>query len=109
MFSVGCSLFVHAGPRTSTDYTVPADTADALSLFSFSVKPDPDVAGQTQIVFDPIVVGRSYTVMTSPHLGAGSWNPLSGGTTSNDGDERTVTDPAPGETATFYKVKIEKP
>lgn len=97
------------GQNNAFEFTAGLVPTNALSFFSFSVGPDPDNPGQTQIVFDPIVFGRNYTVMTSPDLGAGSWNPLSGGTPSDDGNVRTVTDPAPGETATFYKVKIEKP
>jgi len=97
------------GQNNTFEFNAGLVPTDALSFFSFSVGPGPDNPGQTQVVFDPIVAGRSYTVMTSPDLGAGSWNPLSGGTTSNDGDERTVTDSSATGTEKFYKVKIEKP
>ena len=97
------------GQNNAFEFTVGLIPTDALSYFSFSVGPVPNQPGQTQIVFDPIVDGRNYTVMTSLDLSQGSWNPLSGSTTSDNGAERTVTDPAESGTGKFYKVKIEKP
>lgn len=97
------------GQNNAFEFTAGLVPTHALSYFSFSVGPVPNQPGQTQIVFDPIVTGRNYTVMTSLDLSQGSWNPLSGSATSDRGTERTVTDPAVSGTGKFYKVKIEKP
>ncbi len=51
--------------------------------------------GQKKVIFDPIVDGRSYTVMTSLDLTPGSWDKLPGGSAS--------------ATRKFYKVEIVKP
>lgn len=82
---------------------------DPLSRFSLTIAPVPGQPGQKDIIFDPIVPGRSYAVMTSPDLTPGSWAPLPGGSITNNGDQRTVTDPAASETKKFYTVEIEKP
>ena len=91
------------------EYTAGLIPTDAQSRFSLSVAPIPGQPGQKDIVFDPIVAGRTYTVMTSPDLSLDSWDPLTGATESDDGDERTVTDPAAGGSRKFYKVEIENP
>ena len=82
---------------------------DPQSRFTLAIAPVPGQPGQKDIVFDPIVAGRSYTVMTSPDLTPGSWDPLPGGSITNNGDQRTVTDPTASGTRKFYTVEIEKP
>lgn len=47
--------------------------------------------------------------MTSPGLTPGSWVPLSGGSVSNDGNQRTVTYPGATATKKFSAVEIVKP
>jgi hypothetical protein len=82
---------------------------DPLSRFSLVIAPVPGQPGQKNVVFDPIIAGRTYTVMTSPDLTPGSWDPLADGTASDEGAQRTVTDPAASETKKFYTVEIVKP
>jgi hypothetical protein len=38
----------------------------------------------------------------------GSWAPLAGATVSDNGDERTITDPSGGERK-FYRVEVQRP
>lgn len=82
---------------------------DPQSIFSWKVSPNPGQPGESKIVFDPIVSGRVYTLQTSSILALGSWVPLTGTTTTDDGDERTVVDPNANSTRKFYRLKIEKP
>jgi hypothetical protein len=97
------------GQNNAFEFTAGLVPTDPQSRFSLSIVPVPGQPGQKQVIFDPIVGGRSYAVMTSPDLTPGSWAPLSGGSVSNDGDQRTVTDPAASETRKFYTVEIVKP
>jgi hypothetical protein len=97
------------GQNNAFEFTAGLIPTDPLSRFLVTIAPVPGQAGQKQIVFDPIVPGRSYTVQTSPNLTNGSWNPLSGGSASDDGDQRTITDLSASGTKKFYKVEIVKP
>ena len=97
------------GQNNAFEFTAGLVPTDAQSRFSLSIAPVPGQPGQKDIVFDPIVAGRTYTVKTSPDLSLGSWDTLTGATESDDGDERTVTDPAGGGTKKFYQVEIVKP
>ncbi|MEJ6578914.1 MAG: hypothetical protein QNL33_18440 [Akkermansiaceae bacterium] len=97
------------GQNNTFEFIAGVVPTDRLSFFSFSVQPFSGDPEQTQIVFDPIVADRSYTVMISSDLSSGSWNPFNSGTTSNDGDQRTVIDPTSRETQIFYRIRITRP
>ena len=97
------------GQNNRFEFTAGLIPTNRLSRFSLTIAPVPGQPGQKDVVFDPIVAGRSYTVMTSPDLTPGSWAPLPGGSISNNGDQRTVTDPAASGTKKFYTVEIERP
>lgn len=97
------------GQNNAFEFTAGLIPTDAQSRFTLTIAPVPGQPGEKQVIFDPIVAGRSYTVMTSPDLTPGSWDPLTGGSASDAGDQRTVTDPAASETKKFYKVEIVKP
>ena len=57
------------------------------------------------------VLGEQFALgtVTCEDLAADSWEPPIGGSASDDGDQRTVTDPAASETRKFHTVEIEKP
>ena len=97
------------GQNNAFEFTSGLIPTDPLSRFLVTINPVPGQPAQQQIVFEPIVAGRRYAVMTSPDLTPGSWVPLSGGNVSNDGDQRSVTDPAASETKKFPMVEIVKP
>ena len=97
------------GQNNSFEFTAGLVPTDPLSRFSLTIAPVPGEPGQKELVFDPIVGGRSYTVMTSTSMAPGSWSPLVGGIEVDDGDQRSVTDPSAGETSKFYRVEITKP
>ena len=97
------------GQNNAFEFTAGLVPTDALSRFSLSIAPIFGQPGQKDIVFDPIVAGRTYTVLTSPDLSLGSWDPLTGGSITNNGDQRTVTDTGASETRKFYQVEIVKP
>jgi hypothetical protein len=97
------------GQNNAFEETAGLIPTDPLSRFSLTIAPVPGQPTQKDIIFDPIVPGRSYAVMTSPDLTPGSWAPLSGGIASDDGNQRTVTDTSATATKKFYTVEIVKP
>ena len=97
------------GQNNAFEFTAGLIPTNAQSRFTLSVAPVSGQPGQKDIVFDPIVAGRTYTVLVSPDLTNGSWNPLTDGSITNNGDQRTVTDTGASETRKFYQVEIVKP
>jgi hypothetical protein len=91
------------------EFTAGIVPTDPLSRFLLRVEP---VAGQpTQkcLVFSPLVTGRNYEILTSTTLLGDSWTALSGGSVSDNGEERSVIDPNADEGRKFYRVEITKP
>ena len=66
-------------------------------------------AGKMNVIFFPLVNGRTYTVEHTDSLGAGTWQPLTGFSLSDSGSTRTVTDNSASVTQRFYRVVISKP
>jgi hypothetical protein len=83
--------------------------SDPFSVFSLRMEPVPGQAAQRRIIFSPRLPGRTYTVMSSLTLQPGSWAPLAGATVSDNGDERTVTDPNAGGPRKLYRVDVTRP
>ncbi len=82
---------------------------DPASVFHWRMEPVPGHPGQTHIVFSPRLPDRTYTVKTSTNLLSTSWISLSGATFTDNGSERTVTDPDTSGQRKFYKVEITNP
>ena len=97
------------GQNNRFEFTAGLIPTNPLSRFTLTIAPVPGLPGQKDVVFDPIVAGRTYTVKTSPDLSAASWITLAGSTSSDNGSQRTVTDTSAIETTKFYKVEIENP
>ncbi len=97
------------GQNNRFEFTAGLVPTNPLSRFLVSIAPVPGQATQKQVVFDPVVAGRTYTVKTSPDLAAASWTTLAGSTSSDIGSQRTVTDTSATAAKKFYKVEIVKP
>jgi subtilisin-like proprotein convertase family protein len=82
---------------------------DASSVFKVSVSSVPGQPIQRAIVISPIISGRTYTVKSSESLQPATWIPLSGSTSSDNGNERTVIDTAATEAKKFYVIEISNP
>ena len=78
---------------------------DGSSHFNFRIE---RTATTTNLIFSPRFSDRSYSVTTRPNLNSGTWSPLTGATTSDNGNERTVSYPNP-PAPDFYRVEITKP
>ena len=97
------------GQNNAFEFTAGLIPTNPLSHFTLTIAPVPGQPGQKNIVFDPIVADRTYTVMTSLDLSPDSWDPLTSDSITNNGNQRTVTDPSAIETKKFYKVEITRP
>ena len=110
-------------PNPSAGPNIDADGSGLGNLFKFVAGLNPldgsrfDVttakgsaeSGQMTITFKPIVTGRTYLVQWTSSVATPDWEPLVQSNSSDNGNERTVTDlnafPAPK----FYRVQISKP
>ena len=100
----------HDGNTNLFEFTAGLVPTDPLSVFKLRIEPAPGFPSQRKIIFSPRLTGRTYTVKSTTTLGPGAvWIDLTGNTTSDAGNERTVTDTAVTGDAKFYKVEIVKP
>ncbi len=90
-------------------YTAGLIPFDPSSRFTTNLEPISGQPGFFGVVFGPLVAGRIYVVQYTDNLITGTWTTLSGGTTTDSGNFRTVTDPTALGTARFYRVKITLP
>jgi hypothetical protein len=82
---------------------------NASSVFKISVSAEPGQPRHRAIVISPIISGRTYTVKSSESLSPPTWIPLSGSTSSDNGNERTVIDTEATEAKKFYVIEISIP
>jgi len=85
------------------------DPKNASSVFTLRITPVSDPVNQMVITFKPIVSGRIYTLKSSDSLAPGSWTTVSGSTSSDLGNERSVLDATAAGARRFYRVEIEYP
>lgn len=97
------------GQDNAFEFTAGLVPTDRASFFDQRIEAVPGQPGQTRVIFSPRLNNRSYTVQTSTTLLVPSWITLTGTTETDDGDERTVTDPGASGERKFYKVEIAKP
>ena len=80
------------------------------SRFAFTIQNLVGQPAQRNVIFDPLVSGRTYMVQFTPTLiNPASWTTLTGTTQSDNGNQRTVTDPNAAVAPKFYRVLITKP
>jgi hypothetical protein len=82
---------------------------NATSVFKTAVSAVQGQPNQFAIIFSPITSGRTYTVKSIESLTSGTWNALTGSTTSDVGSVRTVIDTQANGGSKFYTVEISIP
>lgn len=97
------------GQTNAFEFTAGLVPTDPTSRFTLSVTAVPGQPTQKNITFTPRLADRSYTVSYKTDLSAAIWTPLSGGTTSDSGLQRTITDSAATGARKFYHIEITKP
>ena len=90
-------------------YIAGLNPIDPASRFVVSIQPVPGAAGKMQIVFNPVLAGRTYTVVSTDSLTSSNWVPLGGATQNDNGQQRTVTDLDATGSSKFYRVQITLP
>ena len=107
-----------AGPNVDADgtgqtnlfkYIAGLNPIDPSSRFTFTIQPVPGQPGQKNVIFTPIVAGRSYTVVSKARITDATWAALNTSSQSDNGAQRTVTDLSATGTTKFYEVQISKP
>ncbi|MGZ4966336.1 MAG: hypothetical protein ACXV97_04100, partial [Chthoniobacterales bacterium] len=79
------------------------------SRFTLSIQPMSGQPAQKNLVFQPLVSGRTYNVQFRTNLTSGSWGALTGTTQSDNGNQRTVTDLNASGAPKYYQVQISRP
>ena len=97
------------GQTNMFKYVAGLNPTDRTSRFVVDIQGVAGQPNQMQLVFYPIVLGRSYTVVTKNKLTDPTWVPLSNYTQADNGQQRTVTDLGFSGGKKFYKVNISKP
>ncbi len=97
------------GQNNLFEYIAGTDPTDSLAKFQFSIAPVADQPGQQNLIFSPRFPSRTYTVQSRDDLSAGSFAPLLGTTTTDNGTQRTVTDLNATGASRFYRVQITLP
>ena len=97
------------GNSNNFEFVAGLDPTNANSIFTVQIAPASGQPNQIAISFNPIVIGRTYTVESTDSLTSGTWTPLSGSTSIDVGSERTVTDTGAIGSKKFYKIEISKP
>lgn len=98
----------HDGQVNLFEFTAGLIPTNPLSVFSFHIEAAPGFPSRKNLIFSPIVAGRTYTVKTAPTLGI-PMSSLSGASSSDNANVRTVTDLSATGAAKFYSVQITKP
>lgn len=91
------------------EFTAGLVPTDSQSHFALRIEPVPGQPALRNLVFSPIIAGRTYSVEYRDALATPPWISLAGTTQTDNGDERTVTDTGASGLRKFYRVKVEKP
>jgi hypothetical protein len=91
------------------EFATGINPTDPVSRFRISTAPVAGQPGQMNVVFSPRWPDRTYTVLTSSTMESDGWSLLTGAIVSDNGNERTVTDPNASQSMKFYRVQVVKP
>jgi len=97
------------GHNNLFEFTAGLVPTDATSFFHVQIEPVAGFNTQKKILISPRFNDRTYTIKTSTSLLSNSWISLTGGTVSDNGTERTITDTSATQPLKFYRVEITKP
>lgn len=107
----------NAGPDVDFDgtgqtnffkYIAGLNPLDPNSRFLLRVDPVPGQPSRKDLTFSPLAAGRTYEVKSSTSL-TGAWQALGAFTTTEVGNQRTITDLEATGARKFYHVEITKP
>jgi hypothetical protein len=101
---------VGTGQNNLFKYTAGLDPTSSASIFVLKIDPVLNQPIQKNLLFNPVVSGRTYTPEFSTDLTLGGWSPLTGyaGPETN-GNQATITDLNAIEPQKFYRIRISLP
>jgi len=82
---------------------------DPSSRFTLSIAPVPGQATQKNLIFSPVMPGRTYMLKSKSGLVAATWDPATVSPPSDSGATRTITDLDAAGVTKFYRIEITKP
>ena len=97
------------GQNNQFEFTAGIVPTDSDSRFDLRVEPVPGQPARKRLVFSPRRMDRTYSIFSSGGLETNSWSELTDGIISDNGSERSVTDPNASQGRKFYRVRIVKP
>lgn len=97
------------GQTNAFEHYVGSIPTDQLSHFRLRIEGVGGQPSHRNVVFSPRYANRSYSVWYRTMVDAGVFNLLTGTTTSDNGEERTVTDLNATNSLRFYRVQISWP
>ena len=91
-------------------YVAGLDPTNPASVFVLNIATVTNQPSQLNLLFSPVVAGRTYTPKFSTDLLSGSWSPLTGyaGPETN-ANQVTITDLNAIQTNEFYRIDISLP
>jgi PKD repeat protein len=101
--------FDGTGQNNYYKYVAGLDPTDTNSIFVLSLAPVPKQPGWMNLVFSPVVAGRTYTALVSSNLLNDTWIPLAGAPAVTNGTQVTLTDTNASGAQKFYQIKISLP
>ncbi len=96
------------GQNNLFEFVAGLDPTDASSLFHLRIEKVVGQPNEKHLIFSPRFNDRTYTPQVG-NLISGEWESLTGSTQTDNGEERTVTDPSATDTSKFYRIQIAKP
>ena len=101
--------FDHTGQANLFKYIAGLNPLDSNSRFTLNIAAVPGQPSQKNLTFSPVVAGRTYPVKSKADLFATPRNPVATAGQTDNGPQRTVTDPAVTGAKKFYHIEITKP
>lgn len=98
------------GQTNAFEFTAGLLPTDSDSVFRLRIEAVPGFPDRKNLIFNPRLDDRTYTVVAKPALlPGGSWDPIVAGPPSDNGAERTITDLEATGWEKFYRVRITSP
>ena len=97
------------GQTNFFEYVANTIPTDGNSLFRLRIERVTGQPTRKNLVFSPRYPSRTYTPVYRTNVASGTWNALTGTSTSDADLERTVTDLNATNVTKFYRVQISLP
>lgn len=97
------------GQHNLFEFTAGLAPDDPNSLFRLRIDNVAGQPGHRRLIFSPRLADRTYVPQFRASLTSGEWAPLPGTIETENGTERTITDPNATGAAKFYRIDITKP